>query len=223
MCGRFTFAISPELLAEVFDVTILEKLPRRYNIAPTEKVLAIRRNGAGNMAVLVRWGLIPSWAKDPSIGSRMINARCETAHEKPAFRGALSTRRCIIPASGFFEWSTTPKGKFPYYIRMKDGSPLAIAGIWDSWKSPDGEIIETCAILTTVSNRLVQPLHERIPVLLHLSEYDLWLDREVTNPEKLHSLYQPYPPDLMEMYRVSPLVNNVRNDSPDCIEPIPEM
>jgi putative SOS response-associated peptidase YedK len=223
MCGRFTFAISPEVIAKIFGVTVIEDHPQRYNIAPTKKVLAIRRNGAGNMAVLVRWGLIPSWAKDPSIGSRMINARCETAHEKPAFRGALSTRRCIIPASGFFEWSTTPKGKFPHYIKMRDGSPLAIAGIWDSWKSPDGEIIETCAILTTVSNRLIQPLHERMPVLLHLSEYDLWLDREVTEPEKLLSLYQPYPPDLMEMHKVSPLVNNVRNDSPDCIEPIPEM
>jgi putative SOS response-associated peptidase YedK len=222
MCGRFTFAISPELLAEVFGVTNLEDLPRRYNIAPTQKVLTIRRNGTGNWGSFLQWGLIPSWAKDPSIGSRMINARSETVHEKPAFRTAIRYRRCIIPTQGFFEWMGEDGKKQPLYIRMKNDSIMALAGIWDHWKNQEGETLETCSILTTASNSLIQAIHDRQPVILHPEEYDLWLDREVTEPEKLLSLFQPYPPDLMEMYKVSPLVNSVRNDSPACIEPITE-
>jgi putative SOS response-associated peptidase YedK len=222
MCGRFTFAISPELLAEIFGVTILEGLPKSYNIAPTQQVITIRSNGSGNRAAFMRWGLVPSWAKDTSIGSRMINARSETAHEKPAFRTAIRFRRCIIPASGFFEWIEEGGKKQPLYIRMKNDSIMALAGIWDHWKNPEGERQDTCSILTTTSNRLIQTIHDRMPVILHPEEYDLWLDREVTEPEKLLFLYQPYPPDLMEMHEVSPLVNNVRNDSPACIEPIPE-
>jgi putative SOS response-associated peptidase YedK len=220
MCGRFTFAISPELLAEIFGVTILGDFTPRYNIAPTQQVLTIRGTEAGNRAAFMRWGLIPSWAKDLSIGSRMINARCESVQEKPAFRTAIRYRRCIVPANGFFEWEEEGGKKHPFYVRMKDGTIMGFAGIWDHWKNPEGESLETCSILTTASNRLIQPLHDRMPVILHPEEYNLWLDREVTNPESLKHLYQPYPADLMEMYPVSPLVNSPRNDSPACIEPL---
>lgn len=220
MCGRFTFSISPELLTVNFGVKILGDLPRRYNIAPTQQVITIRSNGTGSRAGFMRWGLVPSWAKDPSIGNRMINARCESVHEKPSFRTAIRYRRCIIPANGFFEWKEEGGKKHPYYLRMKDGAVMGFAGIWDHWKNPDGEVLETCSILTTASNRLIQPLHDRMPVILHPEEYDFWLDRAVTEPEKLKPLYQPYPADLMEMYPVSTLVNNPRNDSPACIEPL---
>lgn len=220
MCGRFTFDISPEQLTEIFGVSILRDFPQRYNIAPTQQVLSIRRMEAGNCASFIRWGLIPSWAKDPSIGSRMINARCESIHEKPAFRTAIRYRRCIIPANGFFEWKEEGGKKQPLYVRMMDGAIMGFAGIWDHWKNPEGETLETCSILTTASNRLIQPLHERMPVILHPAEYDLWLEREVTDPERLKPLYQPYPADLMEMFPVSTLVNNPRNDSPECIEPL---
>lgn len=220
MCGRFTFAISPELLAEIFGVTILGDYSPRYNIAPTQQVLTIRGTEAGNRAAFMRWGLIPSWAREHSIGSRMINARCESVHEKPAFRTAIRYRRGIISANGFFEWKEEGGKKQPLYVRMKDGAIMSFAGIWDHWKSPDGETLATCSILTTASNRLIQPLDDRMPVILHPEEYDLWLDREVTDPERLKSLYQPYPADLMERYPVSPLVNNPRNDSPACIEPL---
>jgi putative SOS response-associated peptidase YedK len=220
MCGRFTFDISPELLAGIFGISIHEDLPRRYNIAPTQQVLTIRRTDAGDRANYMRWGLIPSWAKAPSIGSRMINARSESVHEKPAFRQAIRYRRCIIPANGFFEWRQEGKTKAPLYVRLKNGSPMAFAGLWEHWESPEGEIIESCTILTTSSNKLIESLHERMPVILHPEEYDLWLDRETTDPGKLKHLYQPYPADLMEMYPVSPLVNSPRNDSPDLIKPL---
>jgi len=170
----------------------------------------------------MRWGLIPSWAKEMSIGNRMINARCESVHEKPAFRTAIRYRRCIIPANGFFEWKEEGGKKHPLYVRMKDDAIMGFAGVWDHWKHPDGEPLETCSILTTASNRLIQPLHDRMPVILHPEEYGLWLDREVTDPERLKALYQPYPADMMEMYPVSTLANSPRNDSPECIEPLQE-
>lgn len=222
MCGRFTFAISPEMLSAIFGVSSLEDLPRRFNIAPTQQVLVIRGTDAGNQAAFLRWGLIPSWARDPSIGSRMINARSESVHEKPAFRHAIRYRRCIIPAGGFYEWMEEGGKKFPRYVRMKDAAPMGFAGIWDHWKNPAGETMETCSILTTASNRLIRPLHDRMPVILPPQEYDLWLDRNIIEPETLQPLYQPYPEDLMEMYPVSPFVNNPRNDSPACIEPFRE-
>lgn len=219
MCGRFTFAISPELLADIFGISVLEDLSPRYNISPNQRVLIVRRNGAGNWGSFARWGLIPSWAKDPSIGNRLINARSESVHEKPSFRHAIRYRRCIIPGNGFFEWSNAGGKKQPLYIRMKDDSIMGFAGIWEHWKNPEGETLETCSILTTISNKLIQTIHERMPVILHHEEYNLWLDRKVTDPEKLKPLYQPYPSDLMEMYPVSPLVNSPHNDSPECIEP----
>lgn len=220
MCGRFTFTISPELLAEIFGITILGDLPQRFNVAPTQQVLAIRATDQGRQAAFLRWGLIPSWAKDPAIGSRMINARCESVHEKPAFRHAIRYRRCIIPAGGFYEWLEEGGKKHPRYVRLKHDALMAFAGIWDHWKDPEGHIIETCSILTTSSNELIQPLHDRMPVILRPEQYDLWLDPATTDPEKLKPLYHPFPSELMEMYPVSTFVNSPRNNSPDCVKPI---
>lgn len=220
MCGRFTFTISPEMLAGIFGVTMPADLPPRYNIAPTQQVLAVRATERGREAALLRWGLIPSWAKDPSIGSRMINARCESVHEKPAFRHAIRHRRCIIPAGGFFEWREEGGKKFPLYVRPKGDAFMAFAGIWDHWKDPSGQLIESCSILTTTSNSLVRQLHDRMPVILPPEAFATWLDPIMTDPERLQLLYQPFPADLMEMYQVSTLVNSPRNDSPECIRPI---
>jgi putative SOS response-associated peptidase YedK len=218
MCGRFTFALSPELLAEVFGVPVLEEIARRYNIAPSQQVPILREAATGGRYLSsVRWGLVPHWAKDLSIGNRMINARCETVHEKPAFRQAIRARRCIVPASGFFEWAASPAGKSPHYVTMRDGSPLAFAGIWDSWRTPEGKILETCAILTTTANSLMAPLHDRIPVLLHPTEFELWLDRSMNNPEKLQRLYQSYPAELLQEREVSSMVNNPTHDTPENI------
>lgn len=221
MCGRFTFALSPELLAAIFGVPTLQELPRRFNIAPTQQILTVRGTSAGNRLSFMRWGLIPFWAKDPSIGSRMINARCESVHEKPAFRHAIRFRRCLVPASGFYEWKEEAGKKYPFYVRMRDGDIMGFAGIWDRWMDPEGKTLESCSILTTSSNRLLRPLHDRMPVIINPEEYGLWLDGEITVPDRLKILYKPYPDDQMEICPVSPLVNNPRNDSPACIEPVP--
>lgn len=222
MCGRFTLQIPPELLAEIFGLTGIPVYPARYNIAPTQQVLAVRSVADNERRELVslKWGLIPSWAKDQSIGNRMINARAETVQEKPAFRNAIKHHRCVIPASGFFEWLHEKNMAKPFYVRLKDSSPMCFAGIWEHWKSPDGEFIESCSILTTKSNTLIEPLHDRMPVILHPQEFSLWLDREITDPEKQKHLYQPYPATLMELYPVSSLVNSPRNDTPELIEPV---
>jgi len=222
MCGRFTLHIPPELLAEIFGLTSTPFYPASYNVAPSQQVPVIRGmadNGQRELALL-RWGLVPSWARDPSIGSRMINARAETIQEKPAFRHAIRYRRCIVPASGFFEWQVEGGQKQPLYLRIRESSIMGLAGIWEEWKTPEAALLETFAILTTTSNRLIEPIHDRMPVILHPREYDLWLDREVTDPEKLKRLYHPYLSELLEICRVSDLVNSPRNNSPACIEPV---
>lgn len=221
MCGRFVLELTPELIKKVFGITgEIPDFPARYNIAPSQQVLVVRQDGGGGRsATLMRWGLIPSWAKDPEIGAKLINARAETVHEKPSFRQALRSRRCIIPASGIYEWMHEGQVKTPYYIRMADSAPLPLAGLWESWKSPDGEKIETCTILTTTANTLVAPIHDRMPVILHREEFALWLDREVNEDERLRSLFQPYPADHLVAYPVTPQVNNVHNDHPGLVSP----
>ncbi|MDD5759939.1 MAG: SOS response-associated peptidase [Desulfobulbaceae bacterium] len=221
MCGRFAFTIPAEVLAETFGVSVPPVLEHRYNIAPTQQVFIVRDDADGRNLSNARWGLIPHWAKDISIGSKMINARAETVHEKPAFRQAIKARRCIVPAGGFFEWLARPNGKIPYYITMKDGSPLPMAGIWESWRSPEGAIVESCSILTTTANELMTPIHHRMPVILRSEEFDFWLDRTVTDPIKLKRLFPPYPAVLMASWPVSRLVNSPAHDSSDCIKPEP--
>jgi putative SOS response-associated peptidase YedK len=221
MCGRFTSLFSPELLNTTFGVQAPPEISPRYNIAPTQQVWIIRGSATGGRHLSsARWGLVPHWAKDLSIGNRMINARCETVHEKPAFRQSIHTRRCIVPASGFFEWTTTPTGKTPHYVTMRDGSPLAFAGIWESWKTSEGENIETCAILTTSANCLMAPIHDRMPVILHQTEFELWLERSVNNPLELQRLYQPYPAELLQEWEVSTVVNSPTHETPETIAPI---
>lgn len=219
MCGRFVCDIPSRVLEELFAVSAPPDTPRRYNIVPTSQIFAVRSSEAGNLLVQLRWGLIPSWAKDRSLTGRLINARSESVHEKPAFRQAIRCRRCIIPANGFFEWAGEGKNRRPFYIRTRTGSIMAFAGIWERWRSPEGEVLDSCSILTTTANSLIRTIHDRMPVIIRPEEYGIWLDRAITAPEKLKSLYSPYPSELLEMYSVSSLVNNPRNDSFECIAP----
>ncbi len=168
-------------------------------------------------------GLIPSWAEDMTVGYKLINARSETVHERHSFRHAIRYRRCLIPTSGFYEWTGEGRCKKPLYISMKDGSPMVFAGLWESWKSPEKEVVETCVVLTTSANSLVAPFHDRMPVILHPQEYNAWLDRETNNPEQLKPLYRPYPAELMELHLVSPHVNSLKFDSPNLIEPYKDL
>jgi len=219
MCGRFTLMLSPELLSGIYKVPALSSIVPRYNIAPTQEILTVRQRGEGEYYLATaRWGLIPHWSKDLAIGSKMINARSETVSEKPAFRQAIHSTRCIVPASGFYEWMMTPNGKLPYYITTRDGSPFSFAGIWELWKTPSGEHLETSAILTTAANSLMSQIHDRMPVILHQTEFDLWLDRTVNDPVALQQLYQPFPAELMQYWPVSTLVNSPKYHEPSCIE-----
>jgi len=221
MCGRFVLMTPGKSLAERFGLEEVLDLEPRYNIAPTQVVAVIRvdRETLQRRLVQVKWGLIPFWAKDTSIGNRLINARGESAAEKPAFRSAFKTRRCLVPADGFYEWEKRKGGqKQPYLVRNADGSPFAFAGLWEIWTGPEGEIVESCTILTTDANDLTRPIHERMPVILHPKDYDLWLDPEVKDPELLKPLLRPYPSEEMVAEPVSSKVNKATYDAPDCVE-----
>jgi putative SOS response-associated peptidase YedK len=219
MCGRYTLTTPVEQLAEVFgfdDSSV--NLPPNYNVAPTQGVAAVLEEDGRRHLEVLRWGLIPPWADDPQIGSRMINARAETAPEKPSFRRAFRERRCLIPADGFYEWKRMNGGKQPYYIHMKEGRPFAFAGLWESWKDDGGPEIRSCTILTTKPNHLAGEIHDRMPVILPAGSYDVWLDREADRDE-LYGLLAPYPEEEMEAYPVSRFVNSPSNNDPRCIEP----
>lgn len=222
MCGRFTLTVDPSDLKEAFywvNFGSADFTPR-YNIAPTQGVPVITNNGE-NKLDFYTWGLVPFWAKDPSIGSRMINARAETINEKPFFRNAFKHRRCLILADGFFEWQKLPDGKtkIPTYIHLKDGKPFAFAGLWEDWHSPDGSQILSTTIITTQPNELVKPIHNRMPVILPEDGYETWLTPGEVDTRTLVPLLIPFDADHMDAYPVSRLVNNPRNDSPDCIRP----
>ncbi|MGD0584463.1 MAG: SOS response-associated peptidase [Oryzomonas sp.] len=221
MCGRFTSLLSPELLAAIFGVPVPVAAEPRYNIAPTQNVWVVRNEGDHNRLDLMKWGLVPFWAKDPSIGNQMINARCETLAEKPAFRQAIKHRRCIVPAAGFYEWAppaTAGGRKQPLYIHMADASPMCFAGLWEQWKHPGEEgLLESFTIITTKANEMIAPLHDRMPVILQPDDFGLWLSHNMHDPEQLQEIYRPFPSDLLEAYSVSDLVNNARYDSPACI------
>ena len=222
MCGRFTLTVDPADLKDTFDAyTFPTQFSPRFNISPTQPVLAIP-NDAKNRADFFLWGLIPSWSKDPTIGNKLINARGETIAEKPSFRGGFKYKRCLIPADGFYEWKAQSgaKTKTPYFIHMKDHKPFAFAGLWDEWQSPDGDAVRTCTIITTEPNDLMSALHNRMPVILHPKDYDLWLDLAPQTPDKLLHLIKPYPADNMSAYPVSTLVNKPGNDQPECVVPV---
>jgi putative SOS response-associated peptidase YedK len=219
MCGRFTLTTDLDDLAErfSFSTTKLSFKPR-YNIAPSQQVLTVI-DAEERRAGLLRWGLIPSWAKDPSMGDRMINARAETVAEKPSFRRALQKRRCLVLADGFYEWKAEGKKKAPMYITLKNHKPFGFAGLWETWKSPEGETIHSCTIITTTPNALMESIHNRMPVILPRAAEAAWLDRSIEAPERLLPLLVPYPAKDMDAYAVSLAVNSPRNDSPACIEP----
>lgn len=217
MCGRFTLATSAEKVSARFDVPSFPELAPRYNIAPTQGVAVVRIAPTSHARELVRlrWGLIPAWADSPAIGVRMINARSETVASKPAFRSAFGKRRCLIPADGFFEWQKQGSKKQPFLFRLRDGEPFAFAGLWDFWQ--DGaQIIESCTILTTAANEMVQPFHDRMPVILPAGAYHAWLD-PLERPAGLQSLLGAYPAQEMLSFPVSMQVNSPRNDDPECV------
>jgi putative SOS response-associated peptidase YedK len=219
MCGRFTLAAPTEQLATQFQLAAAPELAPRYNIAPTQQVAAVRATEGGRELALLRWGLVPSWAKDPSVGAKMINARSETAAEKPSFRSAFKQRRCLIPADGFYEWQQHGGVKQPFHIRMADGAPFALAGLWELWKTPEGDWLQSCTILTTAANALMEPLHDRMPVILPADQYERWLDPGLRDAGALQALMLPFPAERMVAYPVSRAVNKVGNDGPELVAP----
>lgn len=223
MCGRFTLRASSGVVAEQFLLFEVAPFTARFNIAPTQAapVIRMRPDSGGNVRewTWLRWGLVPGWAKDPGIGARLINARAETAAEKPAFRAALRRRRCLVAADGFYEWRRSGRAKEPFFVRMRDDRPFAFAGLWDVWEGPDHSVLETCTILTTSPNELTRPIHDRMPVILRPEAYAAWLDPATEDSAQLLDLLGPYPSEPMEAYRVSSLVNSPSHDTPRCIDP----
>jgi putative SOS response-associated peptidase YedK len=221
MCGRFTLRTPPKDLVEVFQLLRTLEMTPRYNIAPTQPVAVVRQGATRRELSMLRWGLIPSWAKDTKIGATLINARADTLATKPSFRTALKRRRCLIPADGFYEWKKGEgKTKQPFFIRLKKEYPFAFAGLWEHWEGPDNSAIESCTIVTTDANDTLRPLHERMPVILREEDYDQWLDPKADDSTKLSELLKPYSSEEMTAFPISTLVNNARNESAQCIEPL---
>lgn len=219
MCGRFALGSTPEKLAHHFNLKRKVTIEPRYNIAPSQPVVIIREETTGNKLSEVRWGLIPHWAKDEKIGNKLINARAETVQEKPSFRDAFKSRRCLIPATGFFEWKHHGRMKQPYFIKMKNGGLFAMAGVWESWRSPDGKIIESCSIITTEANGIVGKIHDRMPVIIPAQSYGLWLS-SASNGRNFLEYLKPHSPFKMTSYPVSSMVNQVKNEGEVCIRKI---
>ena len=220
MCGRYTLTTPKGRLAEEFGLSgELPEIPPSYNIAPTQDVATILGDGEERRLEMMRWGLIPSWADDPEIGARMINARSETAAEKPSFRAAFKKRRCLIPTDGFYEWQKTNGPKQPFHIRLRDERPFALAGLWEMWQEDGGPEVHSCTILTTGANDLLAPVHNRMPVILDPENYDFWLDPDVQEKDSLTGLLKPYPSEALQAYPVSRFVNSPSNDDPRCVEP----
>jgi putative SOS response-associated peptidase YedK len=229
MCGRYTITAPLEAIQRLFRVEDRPNLAPRYNVAPTQSVPIVRRPPAGTgegegeggtarQLATVRWGLIPFWAKDESIGSKLINARAETVADKPAFRDSFAKRRCLVVADGFYEWQKQGSKKQPWRITLASGEPFGFAGLWADWKTPEGERMETCTIVTTEANSLVAPIHNRMPVILDPADHDRWLDGD---RDTALDLLTPFDPEAMTAYPVDPRVGNVRNDGPDLIDPLP--
>lgn len=221
MCGRFTRKENMKHVAELLGLPIPPPLAPRYNIAPSQLVACVRTNPDTSERewVELKWGLVPSWAKDPSVGHKLINARGETVDEKPSFRKAFKQQRCLILADGFYEWKREGKTKQPYYISLKDNRPFAFAGLWERWEKED-PAIESCSLITIHANSLMEPIHHRMPVILPEQVYASWLDPKLKNTVYLSGLLEPYKAEEMDAYPVSTMVNNPRNDSPECVAPL---
>jgi putative SOS response-associated peptidase YedK len=222
MCGRFTQFHSAKAIAKAFQLSEVPELAPHYNIAPTQTIAVVLQPApkSERQFRFFRWGLIPSWSKDPAIGARLINARAETVAEKPAFRSAFRHRRCLIPADGFYEWQRQDGQKQPFYFHLQDHQPFAFAGLWEHWQGPEGEDIETCTILTITANELLGPVHDRMPVILSPEAYNTWVDPELQTASQLQPLLCPYPAEQMVAYPVSRAVNRTSFDDPDCIQPL---
>jgi putative SOS response-associated peptidase YedK len=220
MCGRFTQFSSRSELARLFgfDEGDVAEMPPRYNVAPTQVVAVVRQDDGQHSFRAMRWGLIPSWAADPRIGNSLINARAETIASKPAFRSAFKSRRCLIPTTGFYEWVAVAgsKRKQPLHIRMRDGQPFALAGLWERWRDEDGTDVESCTIITTEANDLMRPFHDRMPVILAPADYGKWLD-PATPADALQALLRPFPAKGMEAVLVGSYASNPRNEGPQCL------
>lgn len=235
MCGRFTLATPAEEWAQLFRLDVVPDVAPRYNIAPTQDVAVVRAppglaqhpglqlapEGAElpHEVAMVRWGLVPYWAKKPGNGPLLINARCETVADKPSFRDSFRERRCLVVADGFYEWHAAGRAKQPYWIGLADHRPFAFAGLWDRWASADGEALESCTILTTHANEALRPLHDRMPVIVDPVHYDTWLDPN-TIPWELEPLLTAHPPDDVDFFPVSTRVNYVANDDETCLAPL---
>jgi putative SOS response-associated peptidase YedK len=223
MCGRYRLSRRKQLVDEYFgSVSGEEEWNPRYNVAPTQTVPVIRQNPKEPVRELslMRWGLVPSWAKDSSVAAMMINARSETASTKPAFRDALKSRRCLIPADAFYEWQKTGKAKQPYCFEVNEGELFAFAGLWDRLKDAGGKTVETCVILTTTPNSVTSAIHDRMPVILDPDSYELWLDPGMQNLGAASELLKPYDARLMRCYPVSNRLNHVANDDAACTAPV---
>lgn len=224
MCGRFVSATPPDQVAAYFGAEAPEALlPPSWNVAPTKDVYAVLDDGTTRRLDAFHWGLVPRWAKDLKVGSRMINARAETLATKGAYKHAFQRRRCLIPADGFYEWQKRPgqKAKQPYFVHRPDGEPYALAGLWETWKGPDGkgdEVLRSCTIITTDANAEMAKIHDRMPVILPPDAWDTWLDPEQQDLELLGRLLVPAPPQLITLRPVSTQVNNVRNDGPELMD-----
>ncbi len=218
MCGRFAQRTDARKLAREFKVEEVPEVEPRYNIAPTQDVLSVRQIEDEREAVFLKWGLVPSWAKDVSMGAKLINARSETVTEKPSFREAFKKRRCIIPADGFYEWQRTEGRKQPYFFRMKDERPFGFAGLWERWEGEDKRVINSCTILTTEANEVMRPVHDRMPVILHPDDYELWLGAEARELDYVKELLRPYPADEMSGHPVGVAINSPRNQGATLIE-----
>ena len=228
MCGRYAITTTPEAMRSLFRYPDQPNFPPRYNIAPTQPIPVVRLIEGQRRFSLVRWGLTPSWVRDPRAFSLLINARGESVFDKPAFRAAMRYRRCLVPADGFYEWRREGERKRPYFVRLKAGGQaggqagglMAFAGLWEAWSGPNGEEMETAAIVTTAANRTLLPIHDRMPVIVPPEAFDLWLDCRAFDAEMATALIAPAADDLLEVFEVSTAVNRTANDSPALIEPL---
>ncbi len=220
MCGRYLLLSSPEAFRRLFGYPQEPSFPPRYNVAPTQPVPIVRMVEGERQFALVRWGLIPSWVKDPRNFSLLVNARVESVNDKPAFRNAMRRRRCLFPADGFYDWKEEGARKRPFCIRPRDRLPIAFAGLWETWMGPNGEEMETAVIITTPANRELSALHPRMPAIVHPQAFDMWLDCTRLDALTATALLEPAPEGMLETYEISPAVNRTANDGPALIEPL---
>lgn len=221
MCGRFAVTVTPAMIASHFGLSEAIEFPPNYNVTPSQQIPVVRSMEGTRTVALMSWGLIPHWAKEERIGYKMINARSETIFEKPAFRSAAKSRRCLIPASGFYEWKKSGKQKQPYYVTVHGQDIFSFAGLWEVWQKSADEVVVSCTILTTEANGLMAPIHDRMPAIIAPAKYDTWL-LPGADTKELNALLQPFAAAQMKAYPVSQAVNNPRNNSPECLVPLKE-